>query len=123
MTTTTLHLEIAEFTDDMGVFCSIWPAGNEPGGATYPNLGAAAWAIASAEAKDGECATEMTVYGTAEETARFNRALGDARRYYQRLERESRAPRDKRTGRGRCGPQCRASRESSRRPESGLALV
>ena len=99
--TTTEHkpeLHIVERTDEQGRYCLVYqddtPEGQE---ATYASLEEAGQVVAGLERK-GEFYA-LTVHGDADEWNRFNRALWAARDEYSRMERISRAPRDKQTGR------------------------
>jgi len=90
-------LHVAEYTDDLGVYCIV-RQGEEPAGndAEYANLEEAAWAIAQHTVKSGE-QVQVVIHGDDRQFGRFNRAQVEATRHYQSLARQSTAPRDKLT--------------------------
>jgi len=90
---------VAEYTDEQGVYCIV-RQGEEPAGndAEYANLEEAAWAIAASAVKSGE-QVQVVIHGDNGQFGRFNRAQVEATRHYERLARQSTAPRDKLTGR------------------------
>lgn len=92
------ELHIVEHSDEQGRYCLVYqddtPEGQE---ATYASLEEAGRVVAGLERK-GEFYA-LTVHGDKREVYRFNAALRAARREFEVMERISRAPRDKRSGR------------------------